>query len=385
MRYLLLRMKRFCGFIVGFVFFVSGILKIMDPVGAGLVMKEYMEFLHLGFLSFAAKLTGTAFAMAEVVIGIGLVTGVWRRIVAPVAIAIQGFFTLLTLLLVIFNPEMDCGCFGEAIHLTHMETFIKNIILLILLLIYYIPKKHLGETKARKYVAFGIVTISALAFCIYSWIHIPLIDYTAFKPGTHLGSSDSEANYESVFVYEKDGIQQTVTLENLPDSTWTFVSTETVRMDRDDENTVNLSFYDTDGVYADSLAMKGKVMIISIYESRLRHAQKERAERFMSDARKAGFKALLLTSSEQVASEFEESYICDYKTLITLNRSNGGATYFSDGYLVRKWGAHSYPDASDLEALSHEDMTETIIRHDTNSSLTFQAFLLYVFAVMLLL
>ena len=385
MRYLLLRMKRFCGFIVGFIFFASGILKIMDPVGAGLVMKEYLEFLHLGFMSILAKPAGAVFAMAEVVIGIGLVTGVWRKIVAPAAIALQGFFTLLTLLLVIFNPEMDCGCFGEAIHLTHMETFIKNIILLILLLTYYIPARHLGETKTRKYVAFGIVTISALAFCIYSWISIPLIDYTAFKAGTHLGSSDSEADYESVFVYEKNGIYQTVTLDNIPDSTWTFVSTETVRKDRDNESTADLSFYDADGLYADSLATKGKVMIVSIYDFKSRPAQKERINSFMSDARNAGFRTLLITSSEQVASEFEDSYIADHKTLMTLNRSNGGVTYFSDGYLIKKWAARSAPEKQELEDLINEDMTEAIIRHDTHSSLTFQAFLLYVFAVMLLL
>ena len=43
----LLRIKRFCGYAVGFVFFISGLLKLMDPVGAGLVMKEYFTFLHM--------------------------------------------------------------------------------------------------------------------------------------------------------------------------------------------------------------------------------------------------------------------------------------------------------------------------------------------------
>ena len=51
MRYILQRMKRFCGFATGVVFFIGGILKLMDPVGAGLVIKEYLDFLHLGFMS----------------------------------------------------------------------------------------------------------------------------------------------------------------------------------------------------------------------------------------------------------------------------------------------------------------------------------------------
>ena len=54
MRYLLLRLKRFCGYIVGFVFFVSGFLKLMDPVGAGLVVDEYYSFMHIGFLTFSS-------------------------------------------------------------------------------------------------------------------------------------------------------------------------------------------------------------------------------------------------------------------------------------------------------------------------------------------
>ena len=81
MRYLLLRLKRFCGFITGFVFFMGGILKLMDPVGAGLVMGEYLDFMHLKFLGFASKPLGVAFALAETVIGTALTTGVWRKMI----------------------------------------------------------------------------------------------------------------------------------------------------------------------------------------------------------------------------------------------------------------------------------------------------------------
>ena len=32
-----MRLRRFCAFLTGFVFFISGIFKLLDPVGAGLV------------------------------------------------------------------------------------------------------------------------------------------------------------------------------------------------------------------------------------------------------------------------------------------------------------------------------------------------------------
>lgn len=394
MRYLLLRLKRFCGFITGFVFFLSGIVKLMDPVGAGLVMKEYLDFLHIGFLGFASKPLGVLFALAETIVGTGLITGVWRRIIAPTAIALQGFFTFLTLLLVIFNPEMDCGCFGEAIHLTHAQTFIKNLVLMALLLIYYIPSRHLGETRKKKYVSFGIVTLSVVAFTIYSWLYIPLIDFTDFKPAAALQAGNAfqtpeEDMYEAYFIYEKDGKQEKFTIGHLPDSTWTFVTSETVLKKEYEDALVNLSFYDNDGEYQDTLAAGGKVMVISVY------APKKISERewkgignFIADAQDTGFKPLILVAGaeEDMPAQYSDmTYQSDYKTLITLNRSNGGATYFSNGYLIRKWAERALPDKEMLTETAAGDDTETLIGEDANRSLTFQGFLLYVFAVMLLL
>ncbi|MBE6231135.1 MAG: DoxX family membrane protein [Bacteroidales bacterium] len=393
MRYLLLRLKRFCGFITGFIFFLSGIFKLLDPVGAGLVMEEYFNFLHVDFMAPAAKITGTLLALTETVLGAGLITGVWRRIIAPAAIAIQGFFTLVTLLLVIFNPQMDCGCFGEVIHLTHMETFVKNILMLVLLLTYYIPAKHLGKTRRRKYVSFSIVLTSVFLFTIYSWMHIPLTDFTDFKPAAALQAGNAfgtpqEDMYEAVFLYEKDGQQQAFTLGHLPDTTWTFVSTETRLKEGYDNSLVNLSFHDSMGRYQDSLATIGKVMVISLYDTDMKASQWARTAALIIASEEQGFTPVTLFSGkmEDIPEELRRTaFHADRKTLLSLNRANGGATFFNDGFLIRKWSARSLPDRKELKELYEGDATETIIGHSSQSSLIFQSFLLYVFAVMLLL
>ena len=393
MRYLILRLKRFCGFVTGFVFFIGGILKLMDPVGAGLVMGEYLDFLHMEFLGFSAKVLGTAFALAETVIGTALITGVWRKTTGIAAMAFQAFFTLLTLVLVIFNPEMDCGCFGEAIHLTHMETFLKNIVLCLLLAAYYFPSRMLGITLKKKFVSFGIVTASVIAFTVYSWMYIPVMDFTDYKPAAALkaGHAFSEAEdnaYEAVFVYEKDGKEEVFDLENLPDSTWNFVRTETKANETSEEGEmIDLSFYDEAGEYHDHLASEEKVMVISVYDPSMKAGKWEKINGFVRNAEEAGFRTLILVSGEipeQMAGQ-DDIYHADYKTLLSLNRSNGGATYFSRGYLVRKWAERALPSPEELEDIYGEDETETIIYHDTKGSLGFQGFLLYVFAVMLLL
>jgi hypothetical protein len=385
MRYLYFRLKRFCGFAVGFIFFISGILKLVDPVGASLVMKEYFKFLHMGFLSFAAMPSGVTFALAETFIGAGLITGVWRKLVAPAAIAFQGLFTILTLLLVIFNPEMDCGCFGEAIHLTHTETFIKNLVILALLLLYYIPARYLGYTKKKKYVSFAVVSASSVAFAIYSLLYIPMADFTDLKPGTSVnkdGVSTADA-YEAVFIYSKDGQEESFDLENLPDSTWTFVRTETKLNDVAEDLSEQISIYDDHGNYADSLLTKGRIMVVSLYKDDISEHKVNQINRFLKEAEAYGFSPILLVSGKKIDSEYR--YNCDYKTLITLNRSNGGATYIEDGYIIRKWASRKLPAPEELATISQEDPTDTFIDRDTRTSLAFQGFLLYVFAVMLLL
>ena len=388
---ILLRLKRFCGIIAGIVFFLSGIVKLMDPVGAGLVMSEYYRFLHIDFMDFSAKFMGTFFALAETIIGAAIITGVWRRVIAYCASGLQIFFTILTLFLVIFNPKMDCGCFGEAVHLTHMQTFIKNLILLTLLLAYMLPVRHLGETTKRSYVAFSIVSMSVLAFTVYSWIYIPLIDFTAYKPGAELAAGatiDPDEMFETVFTYEKEGRTETFSLQNIPDSTWTFISADTRKKGDADKNIVELSFYRPDtGEYMDTLATKGKVMVVSVYDTDMRAGKWKDISKFMQRAEDTGFTALLLCSrAGGVPADLNNKVlISDYKPLISMNRSNGGVTYFSDGILIRKWARISAPDTDELKEIYEDDTTEVSIDRESKGSLALQGFLLYVFAVMLLL
>lgn len=404
MKYILFRLKRFCGFLAGFVFFIAGIFKLLDPVGTGLIMQEYFHFLHLDFLAPVAKPAGVLFAFVETTVGTALVTGVWRKVTVFVALAFQLLFTLLTLMLVIFNPQMDCGCFGEAIHLTHIQTFLKNLVLLAMLLAFAFPLRHLGGPKKHKYASFAIVTVSVFAFGTYSWLRIPLVDYTAFKPAVALQAGHAfetayEDMFETVFVYEKDGQIQEYDLGHLPDSTWDFVETKTVMKKGFEESVVSLSFSDDDGEYRDTLAVRGKVMVMSVYDAGMKSSRWVEVADFLQEAARTGFRPLLLVASTpQNMSEIlaglpaktsaiieDNLYYSDRKTLITMNRSNAGVTYFSDGYLVCKWAGRALPDVTELEELHSGDDTELIIGNDTSADLAFQAFLLYVFAVMLLL
>ena len=141
-----------------------------------------------------------------------------------------------------------------------------------------------------------------------------------------------------------------------------------------------------DREYLDRLAAEGRVMVVSVYDTDISERKWNEISEFIHNTEEAGFKTLLLVSDTvETKVEIPDPYITDYKTLLAMNRSNGGVTYFSDGYLIRKWSFRARPDMETLSEVQNEDETETVIYHNTKGSLGFQGFLLYVFAVMLLL
>lgn len=386
--------RRFCAFVLGAVFLISGILKLMDPVGSEFIMKSYFSFLHIGFMDFSAKFFGVAFALTEAVLGAALMSGVWRKVVGIAVVALTTFFTLLTLVLLIFNPVMDCGCFGEAIHLTHLQTFVKNVILCALCCGAFIPMRELDRPVKVKYVSFALTACSLVALLIYSLVALPLKDYTAFHPGAMLQAAADEQYKdfsEPEFIYEKDGVTQAFSLDALPDSSWNFVDSR-IRQDDFAAGTV-LTLTDDAGEYCDSLATKGNVLVVSAYR-KLSAGRIEGIESLVADARAAGLTPIVLVPSDDVLAAASEKhaaledglvYYSDYKTLATLNRSNGGATWISDGQIVRKWSYTLRPSSEKLSAALAEDPAALALETQSKGSLALQSFLLYVFAVLLLL
>ena len=343
--------NKIAAFILGSVFFLSGILKLMDPLGTSLIVSSYLSFLHLSFLQFASGLLACIFPLVECILGSAMILGVFRKPTGIAVLALQVFFTLLTLLLVIFNPQMDCGCFGEAIHLTHTQSFIKNLILLALWALAFLPlRKETPAPRKSKFIGFALVGVSVLLFLLYSSLSLPLIDFTPLKSGVELYTET-----------EFDGEE--------------------------------ISVMDSQGEYADSVLTEGKVLAISVYElSKVKPKTWQKISSLVSEASSLGYSPVLLLSSSvaQAQSAVSDnllgiSYFCDKKTLMTLNRSNAGVSYISDGLITAKWSRHSLPDSQDLESIAAEDAADVILSRSQPASLKLQCFLLYVFAVMLLL
>ena len=332
-------------------FILSGALKLLDPVGTGLIVKEYLDFLHLDALEPAANSLGIALAATEFTVGICVLGGLRIRIVAWIALLLTAGFTLLTYYLMRFNPISDCGCFGEAIHLTNTQTFIKNVILLVLVIFIFLGRKRATRIAPPwlEWTFVGIFAVLALSVAIRALATIPQVDFTAYRVGNSLDelAQENQARYETTFLYTKDGHTEEFTLDNLPDDSWTYLDSKTVQVGG------STKMAQVDFTLEQ---MEGPVLAVTIYDPESLDAEdQQRINQFRN--------AALLESQEvTVYGPTEDFVTADRKSLMTLNRSNGGAVYFNDATIVAKWSNLELPDI-DLPTILDEDPDVLILRH----------------------
>ena len=350
-------LRGLCRVLFALTFIVSGILKLLDPVGTGLIMKEYLDFMSLDFLMNAAIPLGMALSTLEFTIGICVLSGLRIRIMAWVALVLMAVFTALTFYLMLYNPISDCGCFGEAIHLTNTQTFIKNVVLLVLAFLIFLGRKRATRLAPAwlEWLFVGIFALLALSVSVRALATIPQVDFTAYRVGNSLDelAQENQARYETTFLYTKDGHTKEFTLDNLPDDTWTYLDSKTVQVGG------STKMAQVDFTLEQ---MQGPVLAITVYSPEaLTRENLDRIDQFR--------KAALLQGHEVVLYGPTDEYVtADRKSLMTLNRSNGGAVYFNDGTIVAKWANVELPDA-DLAAVLEEDPDVVILGHRIHEQL----------------
>lgn len=213
--------------IIGIVFIVSGLSKAIDVWGFVFKIEDYISVWHLPWwrsLSFTAALgmSGTEF-----VCGAMLLLGAFRRSIVWWLLIIMPFFLILSIYIYVADPVSDCGCFGDLFILTNLETLIKNIVLLLLIVI-LVKYNTLAPSLYSPYIQWiPLVACSAYAILVglIGYNVQPLIDFRSFPIGSHLMISEDYDTSVKGVVFERDGVKREFMLDNLPDSTWTYVET----------------------------------------------------------------------------------------------------------------------------------------------------------------
>ena len=221
--------------LLGLVFIFSGVVKAIDPLGTVYKIEDYLKAFG-GFFNELlpmAELAAWALIILELLLGVCMVLNIRTQWTSWFALLFYLVMTPLTLYIALTNPVSDCGCFGDAIVLTNWQTFWKNVVLIVLAIILVALRKHVRQLWSNwmEMLLVALTILAAVVFMSWTRNHLPVKDFRPYKIGNHLPTlmeypEDAEPDvYEYAFVYEKDGVEQTFTLENYPkgDSTWTFV------------------------------------------------------------------------------------------------------------------------------------------------------------------
>ena len=163
--------------LMAITFIFSGFVKGIDPLGTQYKITDYLEALHIDWMfpSWSTLLMSIVLAMCEFAIGIFLLLAIRRKLVSKIALLVMSVMTLITLWIVIADPVKDCGCFGDAIVLTNMETFVKNLILLAIAILLWKKPQEMPQlvSKPTQWIAINYTFLFSIVMSIWSlWYHL---------------------------------------------------------------------------------------------------------------------------------------------------------------------------------------------------------------------
>lgn len=218
--------------ILAATFLFSSIVKAIDPEGTAVKVSEYLYAFGWSSLSSWSMALGILLIFCEFLVGACLLIGVWKRLTAISTFCFLLFFTILTLYSLLYDPVKECGCFGDAIKLTNLQTFCKNIFLLALSVLFLRTHRLAQGAYKSIYIQYTLVLLAIVSFSFFTWQnknHLPMIDFRPFRVDSKLsdlvlvpeGAPADVITYE--FIYEKNGEKKSFSMENLPDESWTFV------------------------------------------------------------------------------------------------------------------------------------------------------------------
>ena len=370
-----------CRTLLGVVFVFSGAVKAIDPMGTVYKIEDYLKAFGGFFTDLLplAELAAVVLILLEILLGVCMLLNVRTRWTSWLALAFYAVMTPLTLYIAINNPVSDCGCFGDAIVLTNWQTFGKNVVLIILAIVLVALRKHVYPLwRGWMEIVIALITaIGAFAFMEYTYLHLPVMDFRPYKIGNHLPTlmeypEDAEPDiYEYSFVYEKDGVEQTFTLDNYPkgDSTWTFVRQNSKLIQKGYEPPIHdFEIINAEGedLTWDILESEEPVTLVVMYD--LKKADKKQLAKVealaanlspfasspdtlsFQEESKGGLYILTGSGTDEIitfALEYPTlgEYICtcDPVTLKTIVRANPGVIVVQNGIVIDKYNLRNRP------------------------------------------
>ena len=362
-----------CRLLTAATFVLSGFVKAVDPIGTQYKIRDYLEAWQLAqyvpdFIMLAASV---AMSAAEFGIGICLLFAMHRRATSRLLLLVMAVFTPLTLWLAIANPISDCGCFGDAVKLTNWQTFWKNVALLAMAIV--LARRPLDMvrfiSRTNQWIVLNYSALFILAVSGYSLYDLPQFDFRPYRVGAdirrgmEIPPGAPQPQFETTFIMEKGGERREFTLDNYPDSTWTFIDSKTVQTAEGYVPPIHdfsiTRRDDGEDITEQVLAYRGYTfLLIAPHLEQADDSNLDLINQIYEYALDNGYPFYCLTAStESAVARWRDITGAEYPfcstdatTLETIIRSNPGLLLIKAGKVVRKWSSNRLPDEYQLAA-----------------------------------
>lgn len=353
---------------VGLLFIISGLIKLNDPVGFSYKLAEYFSepVFNIPFLVPFTLSLALFLVIVEVVLGIMLLIGYKSKFTIWSLLLMIVFFTFLTFYSAYYDVVKDCGCFGDALHLTPWQSFTKDVVLLFFILILFTNKKlvkPLFQNKTQNSIAF--LGLSSCIFMAY-WVlnHLPIIDFRPYKVGTNIEKGMEipegapKSVVEMIFIYKVNGVDKEFSekdLTNIPEGA-TFVDRKDKVISEGYVPPIHdFTMVKDDSDYKEELLQEPKLLMVVTYDLAL--AKEEgmlKLKKLNQEAKSKGYKVIGMTNSskEEITKAQQkyglkfDFYTCDATALKTIERANPSIVILEKGTVKQK--VH-YNDINDLK------------------------------------
>ena len=359
----------------GILFIFSGLIKANDPLGFGYKLQEYFEVFHTSFLHDYATAIAILICTLEIILGALLLLGFFARKVALGLLLLIIFFTFLTFYSAFFEVVTSCGCFGDAIPLTPWQSFTKDLILLVFILIIFFNRDSIqpliSSVTAQKALVI-IILLFSLGFSLFTYSFLPVLDFLPYKVGNHLPSlmkmpPGAEPDlYEITYQLKNKATGETKTMtdkeylktEIWKDKNWEIFGDQQSKLIKKgyDVKIKDLKITDSQGTdyTAEIIENPYYNLVIVAYDLDKTDVEAVRDMNALAinAAEEFNIRTVLLTSASAEGAEkfgkdnklVMEIFYADNIPLKSMVRANPGLMLLRNGTVINKWHYNSTPD-----------------------------------------
>ena len=361
-----------CRFLLGATFVFSGFVKAIDPIGTQYKLQDYISAVDMGGIvpDIVTLLASVALPALEFSLGVFVLFAIRSHLVSKILVAFMAVMTLITVWIALFNPVKDCGCFGEALRLTNVQTLLKNIVLLAAsVVVAWRPlRMYRFLSRSTQWIAINYTILFVLLLSAHCLYHIPLIDFRPYhigmniKKGMEIPAGAPQPEFETTFILQKNGVKKEFTLDNYPDSSWQFVDSKTVQTKEGYVPPIHdFSIQKADGDDITDSVLTAKGYIFLLVSPHLEQADDSNFGDIdllyeYCQERKIPFYCLTASTKKDIdhwaditGAEYPFCFT-DETALKTIIRSNPGLLLLKDGTIIRKWSHNDLPSSSSLNA-----------------------------------